>query len=393
MRSKGRLLLIFGLITALVTCFAQCMDSGKELKATETSIAGAQTCRQCHQQVYANYLRDPHTHTSRPVSGDDALIQMAPRSNTFEFSKHLKVLIEKRKGVLYQVAYLDGKERMARPFNIAIGSGKNSFTYGSWKGSRLQQLPLSYFRVINNWANSPGFPSNKVHFTRSIGVKCLECHSSYVQHTTEQVSALAVEERLVKKSLVYGIDCERCHGPAGKHAEFHLKNPDVRQAKYVVLYQSLTRKQKVDACAVCHSGLAQEELKSMFGYKPGDDLDDYYAHTPGIAAEPEPDVHGNQVQMLARSKCFTNSSTMDCGTCHSPHAALAEGLSAYSKKCISCHAEIKHSKKTLASAMVKTGCISCHMPLQDSKVISFQEAGQQGVSAYKLHNHRIAVYH
>jgi hypothetical protein len=393
MRGKGRLLLIFGVITALIICFARCMDSGKELKATETSIAGAETCRQCHQQVYANYLRDPHTHTSRPVSGDDALNQMVPRSNTFEFSKRLKVVVEKRKGVLYQVAYLDGKARMARPFNIAIGAGKNSFTYGAWNGSQLQQLPLSYFRVINDWANSPGFPSNKVHFTRSIGVKCLECHSSYVQHTTEQVSALAVEERLVKKSLVYGIDCERCHGPSGKHAEFHLKNPDVRQAKYVTLYRSLSRKQKVDACAVCHSGLAQEELKSTFGYKPGDDLADYYAHTPGIAAEPEPDVHGNQVQMLARSKCFTNSATMDCGTCHNPHSDQKEGLTAYSKKCVSCHAEIKHSQKTLANAIVKTNCISCHMPLQASKVISFQEAGQQGVSAYKLHNHRIAVYH
>lgn len=393
MRGRGRLLLIFGVITALIICFARCMDSGKALKATESSIAGAETCRQCHQQVYANYLLDPHTLTSAPVKGSAHLMNIVPGTTTFKFSERLKVLIEKRKGMPYQVAYLDGKERMARPINIAIGSGKNSFTYGSWNGARLQQLPLSYFRAINDWANSPGFPSDKVHFTRSIGVKCLECHSSYVQHTIEQVSALAVEERLLRKSLVYGIDCERCHGPAGKHAEFHLKNPDVRQAKYVVRHQSLTPKQKVDACAVCHSGLAQEELKSTFGFKPGDDLAGYYAHTPGIAAEPEPDVHGNQVQMLAQSKCFINSATMDCGTCHDPHAVQKEGLSAYSKKCISCHAEIKHSQKTLANAMVKTNCISCHMPLQASKVISFQEAGQKGISAYKLHTHRIAVYH
>jgi len=392
MKGKGRLLLAFGVITVLVIFLSQCMDSDKDLKATAASIAGAESCKQCHQKIYTNYLDDRHTLTSSPVSGADHLKQMMPRSDSYKFNKRLKVAIEKRKGMLYQVAYLDGKERMARPFNIAIGSGKNSYTYGAWNGSGLNQLPLSYFRVINDWANSPGFPTDKVHFSRSIGVKCLECHSSYIQHTTEQISALAVEEKLVKKSLVYGIDCERCHGPAGMHVEFHLKNPEVQQAKYVVLYKSLTRKQKLDACAICHSGAAQEELKSTFGYKPGEDLNDYYGHAPGISAEPEPDVHGNQIQMLAGSKCFIKSTSMDCGTCHNPHETAQEGITLYSKKCISCHATIKHKEKTLANAMVKTNCIDCHMPLQSSKVISFQEAGQSGTSAYRLHTHRIAVY-
>jgi hypothetical protein len=392
MKGKERLLLTFGVITVLVILFAQCMDSVKESKATATSIAGAERCKQCHQQIYADYLLDPHTLTSSPVSGADHLKQIMPRSDTFRFSKRLKVAIEKRKGKLYQVAYLDGEERMARPFNIAIGSGKNSYTYGSWNGFRLNQLPLSYFRAINDWANSPGFPPDKIHFSRPIGVKCLECHSSYIEHKTEQISALRVEEKLVKKSLVYGIDCERCHGPAGMHVEFHLKNPEVKQAKYIVLFKSLTRRQRLDACAVCHSGADQEALKSTFGYKPGDDLNDYYGHVPGIAAKPEPDVHGNQIQMLAGSKCFIKSPGMDCGTCHNPHETAQYGLSPYSKKCISCHAVIKHKEKTLDNAMVKTNCIDCHMPLQSSKVISFQEAGASGVSAYRLHTHRIAVY-
>lgn len=392
MDGKKRLLFIFCILTALIIFFSQCMDSGKMPKATEMSIAGAQTCKQCHKRIYEDYLHDPHTLTSSPVEGGNPLKNRTVRSNSFAFNEHLKVVVERRKGATYQVAYLDGRESMARPFDIAIGSGRNSFTFGSWSGSKLTQLPLSYFSAINNWANSPGFPSDKAYFTRALEVKCLECHSSYVQHTTERKSAFAVEEHLVRKSLVYGIDCERCHGPAGRHVEFHLNNPDVRQAKYIVLYKSLTRKQKIDACAVCHSGAAHEELKSTFGYRPGEDLNDYFGHVPGISAEPEPDVHGNQIQMLAQSKCLTKGSAMDCGTCHNPHETVQEGLSLYSKKCISCHATIKHTGKTLANAMVKTNCIDCHMPLQSSKVISFQEAGQSGVSAYRLHTHRIAVY-
>ena len=392
MKGKGRLFLTLGIITVFVFIFSQCTDTGKELKANEATVAGAKTCIQCHQKIYDNYLKDPHTHTSSPVKGDELVSGGNPASNVYQFDKHLKVVVEKRKDGMYQVAYFDGQEGMARRFDLVIGSGKNAHTYGSWKGTKLNQMPLSYFRVIDNWANSPGFPADQVYFTRKMDVKCLECHSSYIEHSTEQSGALNVEDKLEKNSLIYGIDCERCHGPAGMHAEFHLKNPEEKTAKYIALYKTLTRKQKMDACGVCHSGANQDQIKSTFAFKPGDNLSDYFVQAPGTFQEGEPDVHGNQLQMLSLSKCYIKS-TMDCGTCHNPHESQPVAMTAFSKKCISCHATIKHSEKTLANAMVKTDCISCHMPLQSSKVISFKQAGSKEVSPYKLHTHRIAVYH
>jgi hypothetical protein len=201
-----------------------------------------------------------------------------------------------------------------------------------------------------------------------------------------------MEDKLNGKSLVYGIDCERCHGPAAQHVEFHLDNPKEKVARYVQRYQSLSRQQKLDACGVCHSGADQYELKSTFGFKPGERLTDYHSKPTAGYQEGKPDVHGNQIQMLELSQCFIQSKSLECGTCHNPHERKNEGLTLYSKKCMSCHTVIKHSEKTLANAMVKTNCIDCHMPLQTSNVISFQEAGRKDVSPYKLHTHRIGVY-
>lgn len=392
MKGNRRLLLVFSVIAILVILLSQCISSEKELIATETTRAGANSCKQCHQQLFEDFSHDPHTNTSREITGDNLVQHSVPASDVFEFNENVKIVVEKRKDGMYQVAYFEGEEGIARRFDIAIGSGKNAYTFGSWRGPALTQLPLSYFRKINTWANSPGFPKDRVYFSRQIEPRCLECHSSFIDHKAQQSGGLMLSQTMERKSLIYGIDCERCHGPAGKHVEFHIKSPEEKNAKYIKLFKTLTRKQRINNCAICHSGIDMQALKSTFSYKPGDSIQDYYTPATDESMQKEPDVHGNQIQMLANSKCFIKSADMDCNTCHNLHQSKKGDLTLYSKQCMSCHSTIKHSEKTLANAMVKTNCIDCHMPLQASKVISFQQAGRSDVSQYSLHTHRIAVY-
>ncbi|WP_256006963.1 cytochrome c3 family protein [Pedobacter deserti] len=391
MKGKGRLLMIFAVIAAFVIFFSQCVDAPKELKATENTLAGSESCKQCHQKIYNDYQHDFHARTSRAVRDTDLVEGPLPDS-IYRFHKHLKIQVEKRSGGMYQVAYFDGEEAMARRFDVVIGSGKHAYTYGSWQGKMLLQLPLSYFRAINAWANSPGFPKDRVHFSRPIDQRCLECHSSFVEQAPATHQGIATVERFQPGSVVYGINCERCHGPAGRHVEFHRNDREEKKPHYITLYSSLTRKQRLDACGICHSGVDMQSLKTTFNFKPGDTLESYYAIAANQQGQASPDVHGNQVQMLAQSKCFTASDKLDCNTCHSPHESKKAGLTAYSRKCMSCHPSVEHSAKTLSNAMVKTNCIDCHMPLQKSRVISFQEAGKSDASPYKLHTHRIAIY-
>ncbi|MBB6270474.1 mono/diheme cytochrome c family protein [Pedobacter cryoconitis] len=387
---KKRLFFTLSIIGLIVVFLTQCMDFRKAAPANEKTFAGAATCRTCHQQISDSYLQNPHQQTTHSIG-----IQTlgTPTPDTYSFNDHLQVKIEKQGDVMYQVAYMDGKQTTTRRIDISIGSGEKAITYGTWEGNQLKQLPLSYFKQIKGWANSPGFPQHTAYFGRIIDARCLECHSSFVDRKIIQDDPLKVKEELVSGSLVYGIDCERCHGPAGKHVEFHLEHPQEKAAKYIALYQTLTKKQKMDACAVCHGGNDMEILKSVFAFKPGDDLRSYYTNASGNTAKKAPDVHGNQSDMLAESKCFIQSKTMDCTNCHQTHENLKGNLTSYSKRCISCHATIKHTAITLKNAVVKTNCIDCHMPKQSSGVISFQQAGKTGTSAYQLRTHKIGIYH
>jgi hypothetical protein len=392
LKGYRRLLLIFGLLAVVVTLCAKCMNFQSHETVKEHAIAGSESCRKCHSKIYDLYLENPHHNTSHDITSAQVTPGHHPDTNIFAFNNRLKIVVEKRGQYMYQVAYLDGLETIARRFDIAIGSGKRGFTYGYWAGNKLKQLPLSFFTAVNTWANSPGFPVDQVYYDRPIGSRCLECHASFIDGKKVTTSGTSVTEELDRKSLIAGVDCERCHGPAAKHVQFHIDSPKVRNAKYMVSYASLTRQQKVDACAVCHSGNDVEQTRSTFGFKPGDKLNDYYDAGAGAIVHRQADVHGNHTQLMQGSKCYQKSSNMTCNSCHSTHEDIKGNLAMYSQRCISCHAETKHSKVTLARGIVKDNCIDCHMPNQASKLITFQTAGSGKVTPYMLRTHHIAIY-
>src|SRR5256886_12865141 len=60
-------------------------------------------------------------------------------------------------------------------------------------------------------------------------------------------------------------------------------------------------------CALCHAGERDPKVPP-FSYRPGDKLDDYFAPPANAAATA--DVHGNQVALLQRTKCFRSSPGM-----------------------------------------------------------------------------------
>jgi hypothetical protein len=393
LKGYKRLIIVFTSLICLVILCAKCIGYNPKEEVTAETHAGSATCKNCHSAIYKDYQDNAHNKTSKGISLVHGLTDAhVPESDTFAFTDKLKIVVEERNKGMYQVAYLNGKETISRRFDIAIGSGKRAYTYGYWSGKQLKQLPLSYYTVINQWANSPGFPKDVMYYDRPIGSRCLECHSSFVDRKITSTGSLSTQEELLPKSLIYGIDCERCHGPAGKHVEFHTEHPAEKQAKYITLYSALTRKQKIDACAVCHSGNDVEQKKSIFAFKPEDKLDDYYDAGASAFISHGSDVHGNHTQLMQKSACYIKSNTLTCNSCHNTHEDLKVNLKIYSNRCMSCHQSPKHSAITLAKGILKDNCIDCHMPNQASKQISFQMAGSGKISAYMLRTHEIAVY-
>ncbi|MXV17086.1 multiheme c-type cytochrome [Hufsiella ginkgonis] len=392
MKGATRLFLVLGPIMLLVVAFSQCMDGFAREDPRGAEYAGAQSCKKCHAGVAASYFHTAHNQTSMMIDSAKGLEHVMGADPLFAFNDLTKIRVEKRDSGIYQVGYYDGREVRKERFDLKIGSGAHAQTYAYWKGKRLFQLPLSYFKQVNGWANSPGYVPNLMYYDRVVQSKCLECHSSFIGQNFVQDGALKVAEEMEKGSFIAGIDCERCHGPAKTHVEFHLAHPEEKKAKFMVAYRSLSRQRRLETCGVCHSGNDLESQRSTFGFRPGDTLSQFYILQFGAATSREADVHGKQVQMLAASKCFREAKTMDCLSCHDAHDGANASLALYSQKCMSCHNAASHAAVGLTPAVMKANCIDCHMPQQPSKVITFKVAGKEGVTPYLLRTHRIAVY-
>ena len=333
----------------------------------------------------------------------------AVAKDPFYFLDSTHISIEEKNNTLFQS--LSSPARSEK-FDIAFGAGIKAQTYGYWKEDKLYQLPLTWFTGLDTWANSPGFPATHARFNRMITSRCFECHASYIKRDFEPSGPLAVREVLGRNSIIYGIDCERCHGPALEHVRFQQDNPTIKTAKFITRITSLGRGQQLDLCATCHSGNDRETQRSLFTFVPGDTLAHFYYPTFGEKTA-EPDVHGQQLQMLHGSKCFAGSE-LTCSTCHSTHATR-QTTAAYVTKCLDCHRNSGHATVAAqataaaqaaataqatahttaaaqATAVTTATCIDCHMPLVTSKTIVLNNGAGAKTIPYLLRTHKISIY-
>jgi hypothetical protein len=395
MKSKRNLFIVLLFLIPLSVILSECY-SGKKEDQRGRVFAGSETCVSCHKDVYNSYVHTAHFETSRPA--DEATIHgsFVKGQNSFSFGNGMSVAMEKRADGLYQAGYVNGKQVRAEKFGITIG-GVKAETYLYWKGNKLFELPMSYFSALHSWTNSPGYDSSRIDFNRPIITRCLECHSSYVAELLNPNASLT--DRSVsfdKSSLIMGIDCERCHGPAANHVNFHTAYPEIKQPKYITTYNTLTRQQKLDGCAVCHSGNKDTYMRTAFAFKQGDTLAKFreptFAHP--VKNPATLDVHGNQNELLAASKCFVMSN-MDCSSCHDVHQKETGNLAVYSQKCMNCHTTTNHNLCKLTPKLgdaLKGKCVDCHMPAKPSNVIQLAANGNIKKVPYLVRTHNIAIY-
>lgn len=390
-------------IAVMATFLTSCTNKSDEyIDPRGTDYAGSESCIQCHQTQHESASLSAHFKATSPGTKENILGHFKNSHNTFVYDKNTKLVMEERNDSLYQVLYKNGKEVHAYSFDVIFGI-KHAQTSGYWKNHYVYELPISYYKSINNWATSPNYSATTPDFDIKILKECFACHSSNISSRyvttksseTNTFMGMEVEDFMNKSTLIYGIDCERCHGPAKEHVQKHLKFPDLKKAQNIVAFGNLNRQQRIDACALCHSGNSQGKLKSRFQYKPGESLSDYFRENPKSQDTLNFDVHGNQLGLLSQSKCFKKSPTMDCISCHNPHHDTPQNHMSYSKICMSCHQDAKHNTTTLntiSKSKLANNCVECHMPKQDSKAIRFQKSNSAAVTSYSLRTHKIAVY-
>jgi hypothetical protein len=352
-------------------------------------FAGSESCKGCHESIFKSHAQTAHAQTSSKGNLQTVKGSFEKGSNDYVMNWQLKVIMEKNSENLYQVGYANGVEQMRQPIDMVVGSGTKGQTYFYWYGNQLFQLPVSYYTPLNSWCNSPGFPLNQIMFNRPVISRCLECHSTYAKAIDESSASNAYD----KTQMINGITCERCHGPAADHVAYQLTHPDDKTANSIINPALLTRQQKLDNCALCHSGL-RENSKPSFSYITGDKLDDY--STPDYKADSvqKLDVHGNQYGLLTASKCF-KMSKMDCSSCHNVHQKETNNTKLFSEKCMACHTQDNHKFSTLEENKgldMANNCISCHMPLMPSKKIFLDVSDNSKSTADMVRTHFIAIY-
>jgi hypothetical protein len=375
-------------------------ESNSTNDVARRGYVGDAACASCHRDTARSYLHTAHHLTSQPASAGAILGSFKPGANVLMISDPslvdegpgLYFRMEARPGGYYQTAvtgWPGALQKRSERMDVVIGSGVRGQSYLSWRGDQLFELPVSYWSDGDRWINSPGYKNGTADFSRPVDPRCLECHATYIhpQSTDPYTNYYS------RHTLIMSISCEVCHGPGAGHvAKNRTRMPDPATDDLAIVNPAkLSRDRQVDLCSLCHNGFRQKEVKAAFSFLPGKSLDEYLLPdaTEGVVAEVQPNVHGDQVGLLKKSRCYLSSPNMSCSTCHDVHAP-ERPVASYSAHCLSCH-EVKSCGMAKTKGLsIANQCIDCHMPVQSTTAIVSDTVGK--LIQPKLRTHWIKVY-
>ena len=357
--------------------------------AAGMAYVGDEACKVCHEDKVSTYHRTAHAKTSSLASRDSIHGSFSAGSNILRTANpNLYFQMEANGEGFFETGVLRTSPTevltRAERIDVVVGSGRKGQTYLFWDGDQLFQLPVSYWTELGEWVNSPGYPDGSAHFDRPTLPRCLECHASSFE------SRAPPENLYNKTSLVLGISCEKCHGPAGEHvARYQSESPPRSPSAAAIINPArLSRERQMDVCALCHAG-AGDSLTPPLSFIPGDVLANHLVF-PKMASSAHIDVHASQVQMLERSRCFQSSPTMTCTTCHEIHQPHRD-LAALASRCLTCHQVESCRLFPQQGHAIANQCVACHMPLQQTDQIIISNVTGRSLQP-RVRNHQIAIY-
>jgi predicted CXXCH cytochrome family protein len=333
---------------------------------------GSTVCRECHQDISEKYA----TH---PMAQSASAVEAAPQIETFPHRP-----IPAPGGFEYLAQLIDGRQTHheilraadqsplfdhSLPMDYLIGSGKRGRSYLSRQGHYLIISALTWYSQRGKWDLSPGYSKHDRHFERRAIEGCLQCHIGRVAagDGTDQVVDPVFHEA--------AIGCERCHGPAEEHVNWHRQHAtaDKTGADPILRLGTLPSAQREAVCYQCHLLGVERVLRygrREYDFRPGDDLSANWV----IFSQESTDVTDdstaavNQVPQMQSSRCFQASQgRLGCTSCHDPHDVPdpAHVVEHYRSRCLQCHTTsttCSVPEETRRARHADDSCIACHMP-------------------------------
>jgi tetratricopeptide (TPR) repeat protein len=298
--------------------------------------AGAAACAECHREQYEKQSGTRHARALRPIL-ESPLPQLLTERPLKERSG---VSLEYRpvnNGL--EVTARHAGEAATAVLAWAFGGGAQGITPVGRAGNIYFEHRISYYSQPQRPAltlGHPAAPSSSA--TAALGMvqtpreiyRCFHCHATGVRPGPDL------------SDMRLGVGCERCHGPG----RAHILSPHDKRA--ILNPSRFPAPAVVQICAECHR---QAE--------------------PGKAsAEPEREdpltVRFQPIGLMA-SRCFQQSKSLSCLTCHDPHQDARHNDDAfYTSKCLGCHATTlaRRSFSEGGSACrrgARENCLPCHM--------------------------------
>jgi hypothetical protein len=308
--------------------------SGAEVinQPSRGEIVQIENCQKCHEEQAAQFRDTGHFHALHPAGSAQDIARFAGQSftdGTFPPQK-----FEARGDKLYVVSDV-------QPAGLLIDWMLGSGTHG--------QTPISVRTASDgttqgmeyhaSWYPEHGLNMTMGHAgsTDMSGIEALGMKQSTAQlvrcfgcHTTD----LPVKDSEIDFAhIVPGVQCQRCHEDAARHAR-EAENAAVSRKP------AKTPLEAVDQCAQCH--------RAPFDVKPETITPDNTRLTRFAPIG------------LTKSRCFTEQAQhrLDCATCHDVHRPMASHET-YLQVCQKCHEGRKATDCVAAPAT--EDCLKCHL--------------------------------
>jgi len=334
-----------------------------------TDWVGAAACAECHAEIAEHHAASSHAGALAEIS-----LELEPPDAEFDHAasgRHYRVY--RNDGQLRHsesITIEDGENLVLadHPVSMVVGTGHQGRTYLVDLEGFLVQSPITWYAADKRWRMAPGY-DHEAHasFERAIPVDCLICHAGRLESVDGAYHRLTFHERT--------IGCERCHGAGSQHVATQRKYADAGSGSAVgpgdpaiVHPGSLSRERLESICAQCHlqnGSAANLRGRRLVDFRPGQRLAEYRAHYVLDDSGDGMSVVGH-VEQLQESRCYTQTTTLTCTTCHDPHRHVprSEAAAVFRAKCLECHKPDACGLPADGTRRQTVGdrCADCHMP-------------------------------